>query len=393
MSDHFAPAHVANMTHSDYSGEFLLDHGLIYLNHAAVSPWPRRTAVAVQQFAEENMRQGARHYPRWLETEVHLREQCRSLLNAPSSDDIALLKNTSEALSVVAHGLAWRAGDNVVISDQEFPSNRIVWQSLQDEGVETRCVDLTRGSSPEQALDTCMDERTRLLAVSSVQYTSGLRLDLDRLGTLCRDRGVLFCVDAIQSLGALPLDVQACGADFVMADGHKWLLGPEGCAVFYVRSQVRERLRLRQYGWHMVEDHLDFSHHDWQVAASARRFECGSPNMVGIHALSASLALLAEVGMEAVAARVLSNSAYLMKALSELPDIEILTPQQSGRYAGIVTFRHQRVDPADLHRRLLARNVICAQRGSGVRFSPHFYITRMQLETAVAAVEEALRTS
>jgi selenocysteine lyase/cysteine desulfurase len=178
-----------------------------------------------------------------------------------------------------------------------------------------------------------------------------------------------------------------------MADGHKWLLGPEGCAVFYVRSQVRERLRLRQYGWHMVEDHLDFSRQDWQVAASARRFECGSPNMVGIHALSASLALLAEVGMEAVAARVLANSAYLMEALSELPDIEILTPRQSGRYAGIVTFRHQRVDPADLHRRLLARNVICAQRGSGVRFSPHFYITRMQLETAVAAVEEALRTS
>ena len=214
--------------------------------------------MAVQQFAEENMRQGARHYTRWLETEVHLREQCRSLLNAPSADDIALLKNTSEALSVVAHGLAWRTGDNVVISDQEFPSNRIVWQSLQEDGVETRCVDLTRGASPEQALVACMDKHTRLLAVSSVQYASGLRLDLDRLGTLCRDRGVLFCVDAIQSLGALPLDVQACGADFVMADGHKWLLGPEGCAVFYVRSQVRERLRLRQYGWHMVEDHLDF---------------------------------------------------------------------------------------------------------------------------------------
>ena len=378
------------MSHSDYSGEFPLDPRLIYLNHAAVSPWPRRTAVAVQQFAEENMRQGARHYPRWQETEARLREQSRSLLNAPSAADIALLKNTSEALSVVAHGLAWRAGDNVVISDQEFPSNRIVWQSLQDEGVETRCVDLTQGSSPEQALDACMDERTRLLAVSSVQYASGLRLDLDRLGTLCRERGVLFCIDAIQSLGALPLDVQACGADFVMADGHKWLLGPEGCAVFYVRAEVRDRLRLRQYGWHMVEDHLDFSRQDWQVAASARRFECGSPNMLGIHALSASLALLAEVGMDAVSARVLANSAYLMEALSELPDVEILTPRQPGRYAGIVTFRHQRVDPADLHRRLFARNVICTQRGNGVRFSPHFYISRVQLEAAVALVEEVV---
>jgi cysteine desulfurase / selenocysteine lyase len=383
---------VAHMSGSDYIGEFPLDPGLIYLNHAAVSPWPRRTAAAVQRFAEENMCQGARHYPRWLETEARLREQCRGLLNAPSADDIALQKNTSEALSVVAHGLVWRAGDNVVISDQEFPSNRIVWQSLQDYGVETRRADLTRGPSPEQALGACMDARTRLLAVSSVQYASGLRLDLDRLGDICRTRGLLFCVDAIQSLGALPLDVQACGADFVMADGHKWLLGPEGCAVFYVRPQVRERLRLRQYGWHMVEDHLDFSRQDWQVAAGARRFECGSPNMLGIHALSASLALLAEVGMDEVAARVLSNSVYLMEALSKLPDIEILTPPQPGRYAGIVTFRHKRVDPANLHRRLLARNVICSQRGSGVRFSPHFYITQTQLEAAVAAVEEETRT-
>jgi len=375
----------------DYIDEFPLDPGLIYLNHAAVSPWPRRTAVAVQRFAEENMRQGAQRYPGWLETEARLREQCRGLLNAAAADDIALLKNTSEALSVVAHGLAWQAGDNVVISDQEFPSNRIVWQSLQDQGVETRCADLTRGASPEQALGACMDARTRLLAVSSVQYASGLRLDLDQLGAICRERGVLFCVDAIQSLGALPLDVQTCGADFVMADGHKWLLGPEGCAVFYVRPQVREKLRLRQYGWHMVEDHLNFSRQDWQVAASARRFECGSPNMLGIHALSASIELLAEVGMEEVAARVLANSAYLMEALGDLPDIEILTPQQPGRYAGIVTFRHKHVDSAQLHRNLLARNVICAQRGGGVRFSAHFYVTRAQLATAVDAVEVAMR--
>lgn len=378
------------MRHSDFSGEFPLDPDLIYLNHAAVSPWPRRTAEAVQRFAEENLHQGGRHYPRWLEREVHFREQCRSLLNAPSADDIALLKNTSEALSVVAHGLAWRAGDNVVVSDQEFPSNRIVWQSLQDQGVETRCVDLSRGATPEQALHDCMDDRTRLLSISSVQYADGLRLDLAWLGALCRARGVLLCIDAIQSLGALPLDVQACDADFVMADGHKWLLGPEGCAVFYVRAGVRDRLRLRQYGWHMVEHHLDFSRHDWQAAASARRFECGSPNMLGIHALSASLGLLAEVGMETVATRVLENSTYLMEALGALPGVEILTPRQPGRYAGIVNFSHRHVDAADLHSRLLARNVVCAQRGGGVRFSPHFHTSLAQLAAAVATVADVI---
>ena len=376
-----------NAARSDYTAEFPLDPGLIYLNHAAVSPWPRRTADAVQRFADENMRQGARDYPRWTETEAHLREQCRSLLNASSADDIALLKNTSEALSVVAHGLAWKAGDNVVISDQEFPSNRIVWESLRDQGVEVRRADLTRGTSPEQALAACIDARTRLLSVSSVQYASGLRLDLEWLGARCREQGVLFCVDAIQSLGVLPLDVQACGADFVMADGHKWLLGPEGCAIFYAGPQARQTLRLRQYGWHMVENPLDFSSADWRVASSARRFECGSPNMLGIHALSASLSLLADVGADEVAARALANTAYLIDALSRLPGVEILTPRPPHRHAGIVTFRHARSDPAGLHRALTTRNVICAQRGGGVRFSPHFYTPRPHLETAVAWVE------
>ena len=371
--------------------EFPLEGGLIYLNHAAVAPWPRRTAEAVKAFAEENLRRGSWEYPKWVETEARLREQCRLLLNAPSTTYIALLKNTSEALSVVAHGLDWHTGDNVVISDQEFPSNRIVWQSLAPQGVETRQADLTAAATPEDALVASMDARTRVLALSSVQYASGLRLDLEGLGGICRERGILFCVDAIQSLGALPLDVQSCGADFVMADGHKWLLAPEGCAIFYSRPEARERLTLNQYGWHMVEDHLDFSRKDWRVAPSPRRFECGSPNMLGIHALSASLGLLAEVGIEDVARRVLANSEYLLAHLSALPGIELLTPRETGRYAGIVTFRHQGTEPAELHRRLIARNILCAQRGGGVRFSPHFYTPRIHLEQAVEAVGDLTR--
>lgn len=379
-----APPHPLN-------DEFALDPGLVYLNHAAVAPWPRRTARAVERFAEENLHQGASDYPRWMEKEAQLRGQCRDLVNAPSADDIALLKNTSEALSVVAHGLAWQAGDNVVISDEEFPSNRIVWESLRARGVETRRAHLAASSSPEDALASCIDARTRLLSVSSVEYASGLRLDLDRLGEICRARGVLFCVDAIQSLGVLPFEVAACGADFVMADGHKWLLAPEGLALFYVRPAIRDQLRLNQYGWHMVEDMFDFSRDDWQIAASARRFECGSPNMLGIHALSASLEVLAEAGIGNVAAQVLAHSAYLMDALAALPGIEILTPRAPGRYAGIVSFRHARVAPVELHARLVAQRIVCAQRGGGVRFSPHFYLTREQLDTAVAAVAAATR--
>lgn len=377
--------------HTDFSDEFPLEQGLIHLNHAAVAPWPRRTAEAVKAFAEENLHRGSWDYPKWVETETRLRQQSKVLLNAPSATDIALLKNTSEALSVVAHGLDWHTGDNVVISNEEFPSNRVVWESLAPQGVETRQADLATAATPEDALLAQIDARTRVLAVSSVHYASGLRLDLEGLGGICRKRRILFCVDAIQSLGALPLDVQGCGADFVMADGHKWLLAPEGCAIFYSRPEARERLALHQYGWHMVEDHLDFSRKDWRPATSARRFECGSPNMLCIHALSASLGLLAEVGMEEVARRVLANSEFLLARLSILPGITLITPRKSGRYAGIVTFRHRSMEPAELHRRLLARRILCAQRGGGVRFSPHFYTPHAHLELAVEAVEELAR--
>lgn len=375
----------------DYIYEFPLEPGLIYLNHAAVAPWPRRTAQAVKAFAEENLARGSLNYPVWLKIEAALKEQCRVLLNAASSADIALLKNTSEALSLVAYGLTWRAGDNVVISNEEFPSNRIVWQSLAAFGVETRETSLAAAATPEDALIAQCDPRTRLLAISSVQYASGMRLDLERLGNECAQRGILFCIDAIQSLGAVPLDARACQAHFIMADGQKWLLAPEGSALFYATPAAREQLSLRQFGWHMVEDYLDFSRRDWQPAASARRFECGSPNMLGIHALSASLELLLEVGMQEVGRRVMANSAFLLSHLASLPGIELLTPSDPVRHAGIVTFNSRHIPPDELHRRLLACGIFCAQRGGGVRFSPHFHTPRTHLAEALAAVEELTR--
>jgi selenocysteine lyase/cysteine desulfurase len=368
-----------------YESEFVLDPAVTYLNHAAVAPWPRCTADAVKAFAEENATLGSMHYADWMTTEGKLKRQLQRLINARNDDEIALLKNTSEALSVVAYGIDWRAGDNVVITDQEFPSNRIVWESLARYQVETRRSDLTRGDSPEAAIIACMDDRTRLLSVSSVQYGTGLKLDLATLGTACREQDILFCVDAIQSLGALEFDVQACQADFVMADGHKWLLGPEGIALFYCRSAAMDLLDLRQYGWHMVEDYLDFDAATWTIAGSARRFECGSPNMTGVHALHASLELLERIGMATVQERVLDNSRFLFEYFRLHPDsYRLLTPQAPERYGGIVTFRPLKQSADSLHEHLRQANVVCALRAGGIRFSPHFYTPREKLEHALA---------
>jgi selenocysteine lyase/cysteine desulfurase len=363
--------------------EFPLAPELIYLNHAAVAPWPRRTTRAVQAFAEANAVRGAADYGAWLEVERELRARCARLLNA-APDDIAFAKNTSEALSFVAHGFPWRPGDSVVIGDEEFPSNRIVWESLAPRGVAVRAVRLRAEAEPEQALLAAADGSTRLLSISSVQYASGLRLDLARLGTECRRRGIAFCVDAIQGLGVFAHDVQAMHVDFLMADAHKWLLGPEGIAPFYCAPAWRERLTLHEYGWHMVEHAGDFERRDWTPARSSRRFECGSPNMLGIHALHASLGLLLEVGIETIERRVLARAEHLFDALAREPDLEPLTVRAPGRYAGIVTFRHRRRSGAELHAALRARGVVCAERGGGVRFSPHFYTPLAQLDHAVA---------
>jgi len=360
--------------------EFPLDGDLIYLNHAAVSPWPLRTSDAVKAFAEENTHSGAQNYLRWLETEKRLREQLQRLINAPSIEDIALLKNTSEALSVVASGINWQSGDNIISSNEEFPSNRFPWLAQAKHGVEFREIDLTNAETPEQALIEACNDKTRLITISSVQYGSGRRINLEKIGAFCRLNNILFCVDAIQSLGALPFDVQAINADFVMADAHKWMLGPEGIAVFYCKEAVRDSLALYQFGWHMVKDVGDYAAKDWQAADSAQRFECGSPNMLGIHALSASLSLIEDVGIENISNNIIKNTSYLIDNIKNIKGVSFVSPTEKPHYAGIVTFKIEAQDMAELYTKLMNNKVICANRASGLRFSPHFYTSQNKLD-------------
>lgn len=377
----------------DLDHEFPLDPELCYLNHAAVAPWPRRAADAVQAFAEENATQGAAHYPRWMVVERRLRERLARLIGAGAAEDIALVKNTSEGLSLVAHGLDWQAGDRIVGIHADFPSNRVVWQSLAERGVEFVGVDVVdcadSEDGPEAALEAACDEHTRLMAVSSVHYATGQRLDLVRLGDFCRAHDILFCIDAIQGLGALSFKLGEVQADFVAADGHKWLLGPEGLGLFYVRPELRDSLRLYQYGWHMLEASGDYDRLDWRPSPSASRFEAGSPNLLGAHALEASLSLLEEVGMDQVEMRLLERVDYLRARIGAIDGIEVLSPGASSvpgrpeRRSGILTFRHARRDAASLYRSLMAAGVVCAARGGGVRVSPHFYTPQSVLDRAI----------
>jgi selenocysteine lyase/cysteine desulfurase len=365
--------------------EFPLDPTLCHLNHAAVGPWPARAARAVSRFAEENARQGSLHYPQWLATETRLRERLARLIGAGSPGDIALAKNTSEALSIIAYGLDWESGDEIVGIEQEFPSNRVVWESLADQGVVWTALDLEQSVDPESELFELCTARTRMIAVSWVQYARGLRLDLERIGAFCRSRDILFCVDGIQGLGALPFDVARTQADFVVADGHKWMLGPEGVALLYVRPSLRPRLTLRQFGWHMLQHSGDYDRRTWQPAEDARRFECGSPNLLGIHALEASLSLIEEIGIEEIWREIQDCTAHLIDRIDR-HGLELVTPRESNRRAGIITFRVPGTSSAELHASLMKRRVLCAQRGGGIRFSPHFHTSVEVIDRAVEQV-------
>lgn len=369
---------------------FGLQDDLIYLNHAAVSPWPLCTADAVKQFADENSSLGATHYLQWLDTERQLRENLAWLIKAPSPDDISIQKSTSEALSTIAHGLDWQPGQNVVFLKQEFPSNRIVWQSLERYGVAARMIESSDSQDPETALLAACDHNTRLISVSSVQYASGLRMDLPRIGTYCKEHHILFCVDAIQSLGALDFDVTRIGADFVVADGHKWMLGPEGVALLYTDQNIRKTLELHQFGWHMLEAAGDFDTLETTPATSGRRFESGSPNMLGIHALNSSISLIKELGLERISSAILRNTDLLMRLISEHAQLELISSPDQDRRSGIVTFRVHTGDHEQIYRELMRHRVICTPRGGGIRFSPHFYTEEQKLRDAMQILDKII---
>lgn len=361
----------------------ILDHHPLYLNHAAVGPWPRRTAEAIERFTRENMQHGSLHYWDWVKRENELRDQLARLTGASSPADIALLKNTTEGISAVAWGLEWNEGANIVLPRGEFPSNRLPWLAQEERGISVREVDILAAEDAEAALLDAMDENTQLLSVSAVQWSDGFRLDLERLGKACRKRGVLFFVDAIQQLGALRIDVEASCIDFLAADAHKWLLAPEGIAVFYCRESRRPELKLLQQGWHMADKPWDFQRSEWLPSRTALRFEAGSPNSIGQAALHASAGLLLEAGMEHVEKRVLENTDLLIRELERLKGVAVTSKTAARRRSGIVSFNHQEIPANALYGDLQKKGVYCAVRGGSVRLSPHFYQGEKELGTFI----------
>jgi len=321
---------------------------------------------------------GAENWLRWMQTYDAVRNSLAQLLNAESSE-IAFAKNTSAGISTFANGLEWRPGDEVVSIEGEFPANFYVWKALEKRGVVIRLVRPDEGRLSFESIAGALTSRTRVLAVSFVQYLSGFRLDLEKLGQVCAAQGCLLFVDAIQGLGAFPVDVKEAQIAGLAADGHKWMMGPEGCGMLYVNRRIMERITPREIGWTTVRHWSDFSSRDLSWRDDARRYECGTLNTVGIYGLGAAVDLLLEIGIPNIAGRILDLTARLRNGLLEQGH-SIYGPRTCEEASGIVSFVPRQGSAERLLEIFLGHRVQVAARLGMVRISPHFYNTEEEID-------------
>jgi len=362
-----------------------------YFDHAAVAPLPQPTRRAIAIWLEEATEHGDTRWPRWAETVRRLRSQAADFVGANASE-IALVPNTTSGLGIVAEGWPWQEGQNVVTLANEFPSNLYPWMNLASRGVEARLVPVDGGMVDLDRLESHIDDQTRIVSVSWVGYASGWRIDLAEVAALCRRRNVRLMVDAIQGLGVFPVDVEQLGIDFLAADGHKWLLGPEGAGILYVRREHQDRMRTLGVGWNSVQAAHDFGRVELKLRPEAARWEGGSTNMAGMLGLQASIELLQQLGVRkdssTVAHQVLGITDYLCDRLQDIR-ATLLSPRVHDHRSGIVTFTPPgRLTPAEVRTRLMAAGIVVSCRGGGLRVAPHGYNNRDDVERLIDGLVE-----
>jgi cysteine desulfurase/selenocysteine lyase len=360
-----------------------------YFDHAAVGAISEPARQAIVEWAEQAASEGDTVWPTWARRVEEIRAVAARMIGA-ASEEIALVKNTTDGISIVAEGFPWQAGDNVVTLANEFPSNQYPWMNLASRGVETRRVEVDTpgedgviGRVNLDRLATACDRRTRMIAVSWVGYASGYRLDLDAVARLARDVGARLFVDAIQGLGVFPVDVARTPIDYLAADGHKWLLGPEGAGILYVRRERLDELRAIGVGWHSVAQGSDFTNISLTLKPSAQRFEGGSQNMPGMLALGASLelfaSLTAEFGRDAIARRVVAVADAACECLRDA-GAQVVSDRTPEHASGIVSFAVPGQDAEILRRKAAEAGIALSCRAGRLRISPHAYNDAADIE-------------
>lgn len=377
--------------HKDYSDTFPILGEMIFLNHAGVAPISGPSADAVRAYADQ-AESIAYVDAGWYKRAIQVKQAAARLINAESHLEIAFIPNTSSGLSLVANGLEFEPGDNVVITNVEYPANRYPWENLKRLGVELIEVK-QRPDGRIEVGDVCdaITNRTRVVSISHVQFASGHRIDLRPISEMVHMAGGYLCVDAIQSVGVLPVDVRAMGIDFLSADGHKWMLGPEGAGIFYCREELCRMVRPSVVGWMNMVDADNYGDYHFEFQPDARRFEPGSWNIPGVHGLGASIDLLLEVGIDQVWQRIDALTTRFCEG-AVAKGYDIFTPRTNpDERSGIVIFNApERLGGAESHRKIVhelgQKKIVIALREGRLRVSPHFYNTPEQIDQVIEAL-------
>jgi cysteine desulfurase / selenocysteine lyase len=358
--------------YAHYRASFPITAQYAYLNHAATAPLGDHVRIAIEQLIARRQREPFDHIRRDLgQIQRRFRERAASLIGAARSDEIVVMPNTAAGINTAANSLPLVAGDNLIILDGDYPANIYPWHNLAHRGIEVRQIQQRDGGLDLEILEASIDRRTRVIALSSVMFASGFRNDLMAVGQICRERGIFFVVDAIQSVGVLPVDVQAWQVDMLACGSQKWLLGEWGAGFLYCRRELLDQLVAGAYvGTYSVVDPLNYLDYNFTLQPRAERFNIGSQNWVGIAALDASMGLLLEVGVDQISERVLALTDLLIADLQRL-GYQIRSLLDPARRSGIIVIALPDAEAA--YARLLLNGVVGAVRGGGLRFSPHFY--------------------
>ncbi|MGH9475265.1 MAG: aminotransferase class V-fold PLP-dependent enzyme [Terriglobales bacterium] len=381
------------MPFSHIRDQFPITRHYAYLNHAAIAPLANSTRQAIEAHLAEQAEGGALHFFDWLAALDRARATFAGLIHATEAD-IALCKNTTEGLATVAAGLDWRAGDRIVSFECEFPANLYPWLGLRGRQVTVELLPAEALADLDRVRSACRG--AKLLAISFVQYLSGFRAPLSEIGDICRETGTWLVVDAIQGLGALPLDAPACGVHALACGSHKWLTGPEGGGFLYVHPALLDQLTPPQPGWLSVADWADFDAGAkaaastaplaWRIGAA--RLECGMLNGPGLLGLAAAVELLQSAGAEAAANHILDLSQRLQAGLRRRGCQLCQLSSRREHLSGITSFQHPREDSAAVTARLEAAHILCSHRGAWIRVSPHLYNTADEIDSLLAALPQ-----
>ncbi|UCF04458.1 MAG: aminotransferase class V-fold PLP-dependent enzyme [bacterium] len=367
-----------------YRTEFPVTERHIYFNNAAISPLSTRVCNAIQEVSEALARDGILCEKQIFGRMEEIRGMVATFVGA-DPDEIAFIKNTSQGINQVAGGIHWQSGDNVVMPGNEFPANVYPWMALARRGVELRMIPPDGNKVTASMLQRACNDRTRVVTVSHVQFSTGYRIDLKSLGLFCRERGIYLHVDGIQALGALQCDVRKLEIDFLSCGGHKWLCATPGLGFFYCRKELLDEIDVVNPGWTGVVNPMEFLSYDLSYRNEAARFEEGALNLHGIFALGASVERFLEIGMDRIEDRILSLTTLLERGLIER-GYTLTSPRSEGEVSGIICFAHPGSDTEALQETLTDAGVISSLRNGTIRLSPHFYNN----EAEVARVLEIL---